>query len=433
MHSTAELRHESPQNRRSRMNAVCRRLALQTERRQRAECFGRIQSDAVQLALDLLVSEPDIEGFFRVFMKKLIDDSESISCSVWLLNDDGSHCDLWMAYIGEQLFTKDAPEWETLAIPRDSMQEHLLDYQPGWRETMEYTAADPRLPACVRGFNKARRIETLFVSPLVLSTRNLGWVTLSTGAAPAEWAHWRRALLEAVARQATLALHQSRLADQSREEARNQAVLEERNRIARDIHDGLAQGFAAILMQLQSARRAAKRSPAVASSIETAIDIARVHLVEARRSVSGLRSDHEDREDLRMSLDRMVELAQRTTDVPIELTVGELPPFGAGVVREITGIAQEALTNAVLHARARRIHLQASAVRSIGFRLSVADDGRGIAREREGVGFGLTGMHERADRIGASLTIVTAPRSGTEVVLAWEPASFSIPSLEHAS
>ena len=58
----------------------------------------------------------------------------------------------------------------------------------------------------------------------------------------------------------------------------------------------------------------------------------------------------------------------------------------------------------------------------------MADDGRGIAKERHGLGFGMTSMQERADRIGASLTIVTAPRSGTEVVLAWEPASFAIPS-----
>jgi signal transduction histidine kinase len=71
--------------------------------------------------------------------------------------------------------------------------------------------------------------------------------------------------------------------------------------------------------------------------------------------------------------------------------------------------------------------VQATAVRSVGFRLSVADDGRGIAREHRSAGFGMTSMQERAERIGASLTIVTAPRSGTEVVLAWEPASFSIP------
>jgi signal transduction histidine kinase len=62
-------------------------------------------------------------------------------------------------------------------------------------------------------------------------------------------------------------------------------------------------------------------------------------------------------------------------------------------------------------------------VRSIGLRLSVADDGRGFANDRHSSGFGMTSMQERAERIGASLTIVTAPRSGTEVVLAWEPSA----------
>lgn len=411
------------------MTTVCRRLKLQKDRWQRSECFGRIQADAVQLALDLLVTEPDVESFFRVFVKKLIDDSDSRACGVFLLADDAERCELWMAQVGDEHFTKSSPDWETLAIPRNSMQEHLVGYRPGWRETVEYSAADPRLPACVRAYNEARGIETLFIAPLALPTRNLGWITLSTGAAPAEWGPWRRALLEAVARQATLALHQNRLIEQSREEARHQAVLEERNRIARDIHDNLAQGFAAILMQLQSARRGTKTA-----AIETAIDLARAHLIQARRSVCGLRSEKEDREDLKSALERMIELAQRTTDIPIELNLGELPAFGPGVVREIAAVAQEALTNAVLHARARSIRMEAAAVRAIGFRLSIADDGRGIAKEREGIGFGLTSMHERADRIGAELTIVTAPRSGTEVVLAWEPPTFSIPALQqHAS
>ena len=73
--------------------------------------------------------------------------------------------------------------------------------------------------------------------------------------------------------------------------------------------------------------------------------------------------------------------------------------------------------------RAQRITVRASAVRSIGVRLSVADDGRGIASDQSSSGFGMTSMQERAERIGASLTIVTAPRSGTEVVLAWEPSN----------
>jgi signal transduction histidine kinase len=239
-------------------------------------------------------------------------------------------------------------------------------------------------------------------------------------------------LIEAIARQAALALHHSRVVEQSRVEERRKAILEERNRLARDIHDNLAQGFAAILMQLQAAQREAGGGlPAsVASSIATAVDLARTHLNEARRSVGALRPNVGSGEDMATALRRLTELNQRTTPVPIELLVDDLPRFGDGVEREMVAIAQEALTNAVRHSRAKRITIRASTVQSMGLRLSVADDGRGIARERSESGFGMTSMQERADKIGASLTIVTAPRNGTEVVLAWDPAS--LPTQVHA-
>jgi signal transduction histidine kinase len=185
-------------------------------------------------------------------------------------------------------------------------------------------------------------------------------------------------------------------------------------------------------MQLQGAQReACFMPPAVAAKLETAVDLARTHMVEARRSVGTLRPNVGDGENVARALKRIADFAQRNSAVPIDISVEELPRFGDGVEREILGIAQEALTNAVRHARARRITMHASSVRSIGFRLSVADDGRGIARERPAGGFGLTSMHERAERIGASLTIVTAPRSGTEVVLAWEPSS--LPTQVHVA
>jgi signal transduction histidine kinase len=230
-----------------------------------------------------------------------------------------------------------------------------------------------------------------------------------------------------------MALHHSRVVDQMRVEERRKAILEERNRLARDIHDNLAQGFAAILMQLQSAQREACRlSPAVATSITTAVDLARTHLTEARRSVGALRPNVGRGDDIATALKRLTALNRRTTTVPIDLVIDELPRFGDGIEREIVAIAQEALTNAVKHSRAGKITIRASTVQSVGLRISVADDGRGIAREPSGTGFGMTSMQERADRIGASLTIVTAPRSGTEVVLAWDPSS-SLPTQVHGN
>ena len=408
-------------------------LAREINERRRAECMARIQTDAVQLAIDLLVREPDIAGFFRVFIKTLVEECESHACGVWLLQDaaDGAPaCDLWMAYVEDRLYTRDSQEWTSLALPADSMSQHLLAYRQGWTEMIEYDGQDARLPDAVRAFNRARGIDSVLVAPLVLPTRNLGWFALSRGRAPLCDGAWHRALLDALARQATLALHQSQLAEFSRTEARRQAVLEERNRLARDIHDTLAQGFAAILMQLQAALRcAAALPPSVARSIETAVELARTHMIEARRSVGALRPQEHQAEDVGAALERMVELARRSTEVPIELTIVDLPPFSGGADREILGIAHEALNNAVRHARARRIAIRAEGIRAVGFRLSVADDGRGIAKERRGLGFGMTSMQERADRIGASLTIVTAARSGTDVVLAWEPASFAIPEM----
>jgi signal transduction histidine kinase len=409
------------------IESLTQALAREVDDRRRAECMAHIQSDAVRLALDLLVSEPDITGFFRAFIKTLVEESESHACGVWVLDPDGSRCELWMAYIDGRFLMKENQDWDTLTFPRDSMAAQLLTHRQGWTETVEYIGDDPRLPGPVQAFNRAAGVEAVVVAPLALPTRNLGWVALSTGPTSDCETNWRKALIEAMARQATLALHQSRLAEQSGVEARRQAVLEERNRMARDIHDTLAQGFGAILMQLQAAQRLPALPPAVARVIDTAVDVARTHMIDARRSVSALRPQPAAGEDVATALARMTDLARRTSDIPIQLSVAELPSLGGGVDREIIGIAQEALTNAVRHARARQICIQASSVRSVGFRLSVADDGRGIARERSGTGFGMTSMQERADRIGASLTIVTAPRSGTEVVLAWEPPSFSIP------
>jgi signal transduction histidine kinase len=393
----------------------------------RADCMARIQSDAVQLALNLAVRGTDIGGFFQGFIKTLVEECESRACGVWLLDDGGGRSEPWMAFVDGQFHASDAETWDATALPRQAMAAHLVQYTDGWQRTVEYLPDDPRLPEPVRAFNLANGIGSVQVAPLALPTHTLGWIALASAEAAACETTWRRAVLEATAKQATLTLHQNRLAEQSQREARRQAVLEERNRLARDIHDTLTQGFAAILMQLQAAQRSTPGlPPKVAAALETAVDLARSHMVEARRSVGALRPADAGEESLKDALQRIVTTTQSTTEIPIQLDLNELPPV-PGLERDIAGIAQEALTNAVRHSRGQRIAVSASAVRAIGLRLSISDNGRGIAGELRSRGFGMTSMQERAERIGASLTIVTAPRAGTEVVLAWEPPSFSIP------
>jgi len=408
------------------VDALRAALTRETLERRRAEAMAKIQTNVVKYAVDLLAREPDVDGFFRALLKTLAEEGESHKVTVWLIDEDQKGCDVWMAHIDGEVFTASSAEWKTTEFPRQTFGRHLFSYEPGWHQTVEYGADDERMPANVRDFVRREGLSETLVAPLLISDKTLGWLTLCSretrDCSEGQW--WRIALIEAIARQAALALHHSRILELKRVEERRKAILEERNRLARDIHDNLAQGFAAILMQLQGAQReACTLPPSVARSIETAVDLARTHLTEARRSVGALRPNVDTPEDVSRAIKRLAELGQRTTTVPIDVQLDELPRFGDGVEREIIGIVQEALTNAVKHSLARRITIKASTVNSLGLRLSVADDGRGIPRERPTSGFGLTSMQERAERIGASLTIVTAPRSGTEIVLAWEPSS----------
>ena len=413
-------------------------LLREWSERRRADCLARMQAEIAQLAVDQLVQQPDIEGFFGELTKTMVEEGDSKACGVWLIDERRERCHLWMVSVKGQLYV--APNADLDACPESTfparkMAAHLFEHTSGWTKTTEYELADVRLPEEVQAFTRQHDLDGTLATPLVLNGETLGWMTLwSPRTAEPETKWWRVVLIEAIARQAALALHHTRVVDMHRREERRKGILEERNRLARDIHDNLAQGFAAILMQLQAAQREASTAlpPKVAASIDTAVDLARTHLTEARRSVGALRPNVSQSEDIATALKRVVSLTRRTAEVPIELVADELPRLGDVVEREILGIAQEALTNAVRHARAKRITVRAEADRSVGLRLSVADDGRGMISDAPASsGFGMTSMQERADRIGASLTIVTGPRKGTEVVLAWQPAS--LPTQVHVA
>src|SRR5688572_13687166 len=273
-------RHVPPPEARSSDPDVLRAALLrESGERRRAECSAHMQTEVVKLALDLLVREPDIEGFFGALAKTMVEESESHTCAMWLIDESGERCDLWLAYVKDRLFTPPKgvePECVEAqgkrAFPCASTAAHLYRYAPGWTETVEYGGDDARFPPLIREFGVEQGWHTVIATPLMLGGRTLGWMTVcslrTTEQAENQW--WRIMLIEAIARQAALALHHSRLVEHNRLEERRKAILEERNRLARDIHDNLAQGFAAILMQLQGAQRESGSLPVtVATSIET--------------------------------------------------------------------------------------------------------------------------------------------------------------------
>lgn len=205
-------------------------------------------------------------------------------------------------------------------------------------------------------------------------------------------------------------------------EAQYSAVMAERNRIAREIHDTLAQGFVAVSVQLEIVSRLlASSTESAKSHLEQARTLVRSSLTEARSSIWELRSQSSEREDLATRLTRTLEQATATTEIKTRVQVhGTYRPLARNVENELLRIAQEAFVNVVRHAGATRIEFELR-FEEKRLRMTIQDDGCGFSGQASSHGpgghFGLTGMQERAESIGGSCTVKSVPGRGTEVAV----------------
>jgi signal transduction histidine kinase/ligand-binding sensor domain-containing protein len=212
------------------------------------------------------------------------------------------------------------------------------------------------------------------------------------------------------------------------------AVLGERSRIAREIHDTLAQGYVGVSVQLEllaELLRMRKLDDA-AKQLNATREFVREGLADARQSIWALRTQDSAEETLPVKLGRVVEQA-RSEDLASKLSVrGAYRPLPATTEREILRIAQEAIHNVKKHAAASELSVRLEYAEET-IVLEVQDDGRGGAAPHApefGTGrFGITGMRERAESIGAALEIESAPGRGTTIRLR---ASVFAEAPEHA-
>jgi signal transduction histidine kinase len=218
--------------------------------------------------------------------------------------------------------------------------------------------------------------------------------------------------------QRAAAIRMSRLSEQ----AAHTAVQEERNRIAREIHDTLAQAFTGILLQLASAEPLLSQDPARAQEhLLTIRELACEGLAEARRSVQALRPQALETMDLAAALSRMVRRLAAAGTPRLEFHLGGAPrALRPDVADHLLRIGQEALTNALRHAGANLIEVELTFA-TAEVKLCVQDNGQSFAvdsPERKG-GYGLMGMRERAGILGAELAITSGPKQGTRVTVRW--------------
>jgi PAS domain S-box-containing protein len=205
-----------------------------------------------------------------------------------------------------------------------------------------------------------------------------------------------------------------------RKQAQEASLLEERNRMAQEIHDTLAQALTGIIVHLGTASRKITVDPVAAQEhIKVGRDLARCGLTEARRSVEALRPKLLEDGDLCSALHRLSsQMFSHSSTHTICEVVGKPYSLPQDVENNVLRIGQEALTNAFKYARASEIRIEL-VYETTQFILRIKDNGQGFEIDSFSVenGFGLMGMTERADRIGAKLTIQSQPGRGTEVVL----------------
>jgi signal transduction histidine kinase len=199
-------------------------------------------------------------------------------------------------------------------------------------------------------------------------------------------------------------------------QAEELATTQERNRVARDIHDGLGHHLTVVQMQVQAARAVLATDPERADAVlAKAQDSATGALAEVRRSVAALREERA-RPPLAPALEALAADAS-AAGVPTRLAVaGEVRPLAAEAEESLFRAAQEALTNVRKHAGARSATVELDFRGPGTVRLQVHDDGRGLPGGAGG-GFGLVGIRERAARLGGRLDVSSAPGAGTTLLV----------------
>jgi len=225
-----------------------------------------------------------------------------------------------------------------------------------------------------------------------------------------------------LASHAAIAIDQARLFDDSRE----LALVEERGRLARELHDAMSQSLFSLQLSAEAAARLLPSDPeGAASALATVQALAAQVSTELRTTVEGLRPADLERDGLAATLVNQLTVAGRAHDVPVELEIGDGVDLDPEAEHQVLRIAQEAVTNALRHARASRVSVSLGPDGpGGGLVLRVADDGRGFdpgARALRARRLGLTSMHERATSLGGTLTVDSAPGRGTTVELRLPP------------
>lgn len=381
-----------------------------------SEEFARSQGEVLAMALEELAKKTSFEHFLCRILQMIGQRLDAYSVSVWLRDESTERPTLRVTFAEGEIMENLNP-----ADPAEQPLYRLEDI-PLWHELTRTgkTVVCDDVPADIqftphRHYLQAHNISTIICLPLLFGGGVIGMVSVCS-AKTTRPAPDLLDLAQALAHQVTLAIQLKDLMGQSWQAA----VLEERNRLAREIHDTIAQAFIGVIIHLRAAENAFAHGVVAEAGehIRRASTLARQSLGDARRSVRALRPEALERADLSGALDALIKQMTSGTTLRGEFAMhGQPRRLTPSCEENLMRIQQEALTNALKHASARivKVTLSFEEHRVV---LAVQDDGIGFDPSNQHDGFGLLGIQERTTQMKGELTIDSEAGQGTRICVA---------------
>ncbi len=380
-----------------------------------SEQVARGQVEALAQSLDVLATAPDPEKFIGQMLSTIGRLLNAQSVTLWLFNESADSLVLRSTVDGGKLvgpdpehpFAKDPLFWKKNGL----IQELLFTAGPVVCDDWE---TDPRVNGEWAIYLKRRGTKRFLAVPILVSGQVRGYIGIrhiDRGSYRPEEIE----LTQALAHQVMLALQLNEFAEQSQ----RAAVFEERNRMARDIHDTLAQGFTGVIVQLEAAEDAiacGSRKDAD-KHLHRAGELARQSLSEARRSVHALRPRALQDQNFWDALKGTIKNTTAGTSLHTTFQAqGKMPELPQPWQENLLHIGQEALTNTLKYAHAANFQTRVS-YKAKELRLELSDDGDGFKAKDRHDGVGLTGMRERVEQMGGKLKISSSRGKGTKITV----------------
>jgi PAS domain S-box-containing protein len=381
---------------------VTERARTQRLLEERVATLSRI---AANLAFDL-----PAEDTLNVLAQSAVNASTAVACGVVLVEKEDEALHLFGSYGLPEGYTAGLQAAYQAGAPSPSLQAFRTREPVLVRDLRRFLLEDPHY-APVHRFVREVPWDITYSLPLASRHRTVGAIFFCylPGHEPGED---EQVFLRAVADQTAVALENARLFA----EARGKAALEERQRLARELHDSVSQALYGIALGAKTARKLVDQNPQlVADPLDYVLTLAEAGLAEMRALIFELRPESLETEGLVAALEKQAAALRARHEIEVETSLCDEPGASPEVKDALYRIAQEALHNTVKHARAGSVKIEMGCVPG-QITLEVTDDGVGFDAGGDFPGhLGLRSMRERAGRLGGTLELESSPGGGTVV------------------